>query len=195
MYLKISQTCRLHANEQVANAALPGHKVISWVSCLCVKRLVREKRAFEFCNQDTITNRTSFSATEKSEIGPFTRRPTAYIITSSCLFLSYWCCSLYFRPKACFHLMELAFQLSWDYLQDYNLQHYVLGHFFTTSSQNCNVTIVLQDITHVTLLSTICKLQLTDRYWYGAFFLWYYSRYYIFTANPFVHPPLADSKT
>jgi hypothetical protein len=88
MFLKISQTCRLHANERVAQATLPGHKVISGVSCLCVKRLVREKRAFEFCNQDTITNRTSFSATEKSEIWPVTRRHTAYLITSSCLLLS-----------------------------------------------------------------------------------------------------------
>lgn len=114
MYLKTSQTFRLHAKERVANATLPGHKVISGVSCLCVKRLVREKRAFEFCNQDKITNRTSFSAREKSEIGPVTRRHTAYIITSSCLLLSYCCCSLYFRPKACLCLMELAFQLSWN---------------------------------------------------------------------------------
>ena len=124
MYLKISQTCRLHANERVADATLPGHKVISGVSCLCVKRLVREKRAFEFCNQDTITNRTSFSAREKSEIASVTRRHTACIITSSCLLLSYCCCSLYFRPKACLYLMELAFQLSWDYLHHYNQRHY-----------------------------------------------------------------------
>ena len=112
MYLKISQTCRLHANERVANATFPGHKVISGVSCLCVKRLVREKKsAFEFCNQDTITNRTSFSVREKSEIGPVTRRHTAHIITSSCLLLSYSCCSLYIRPKACLYLTLIL--LTW----------------------------------------------------------------------------------
>jgi hypothetical protein len=162
--LKIWQTCRLHAKEWVANVTLPGHKVISGVSCLCVKRLVREKRAFEFCNQGTITNRTSFSAREKSENGLVTRRPTAYIITSSCLLLSYCCRSLYFRPKACLYLMELAFQLSWNYLQHYNLHHYALGHFFKTSSYNCNVTMVLHDIIHVTRLLKICKLQLKNRY-------------------------------
>jgi len=164
MYLQISQTCRLHANERVAHATLPGHKVINGVSCLWVKRLVREKRAFEFCNQDVITNRTSLSAREKSEIGPVARRHTAYIITSSCLFLSYCCCSLYFRPKACLYLMELAFQLSRDCIHHYNVHHYALGHFFKTSPYNCNVTMILHDITHVTLLSKICKLQLKNLY-------------------------------
>jgi hypothetical protein len=90
MFLKISQTCRLHANERAAHATLPGHKVISGVSCLWVKRQVSEKRAFEFCNQDTIANRTSFTAREKSEIGPVTRRHTAYLITSSCLLLLFF---------------------------------------------------------------------------------------------------------
>ena len=169
MYLKTSQTFRLHANERVANATLPGHKVISGVSCLCVKRLVKEKHAFEFCNQYTITNRTSFSATEKSEIRPLTRRHTAYIITSSCPVLSYCRCSLCFRPKACLYLMELAFQLSWNYLHHYNLHHYAFGHFFKTSSYNCKVTMILHDFTHVTLLSTICKLQLQNRYLHSAF--------------------------
>jgi len=96
MYLKISQTCKLHAKGRVAHTTLPGHKVISGVSCLSAKRLVREKHAFEFCNQDVITNRTSLGAREKSEIGPVTRRHTAYIITSSCLLLSYCCCLLLF---------------------------------------------------------------------------------------------------
>jgi hypothetical protein len=90
----------------------------------------KKKRDFEFCNQDTITNRTSFSVREKSEIGPVTRHHTAYIITSSCLLLSYCCCSLYFRPKACLYLMELAFQLSWNYLRHYNVHRYALGRFF-----------------------------------------------------------------
>jgi hypothetical protein len=140
MYLKISQTCRLHANERVADGTLPGHKVISGISCLCVKTLVREKRAFEFCNQDT--NRTSFSAKKKSETVSVTRRHTAYIITSSCLLLSYCCCSSYFRPKACLYLMELAFQLSLEYLHHYNLHHYALFLFFKTSSYSCNVTMM-----------------------------------------------------
>ena len=171
MSMKILQTCRLHANGRVVHATLPGHKVISGVSCLCEKRLVREKRAFEFCNQDAITNRTSFSVREKSEIGPVTRRHTAYLITWSCLLLSYCCCSLYCRPKACLYLMELASQLSWDYLHHYNMHSYALCHFFKTGSHNCKATMILHDITYVRLQSKICNLQLKNRHSHGVFSL------------------------
>jgi hypothetical protein len=94
MLLKLSYTCTLHTNERAAHMTLPSHKVISGVSCLCEKRLVREKRAFKICMKDTIINRISFSVGEESETGPVTRRHTVHLITSPCLLLSYRCCSL-----------------------------------------------------------------------------------------------------